>query len=109
MEGRETVVLLQRFRLCLDLLCVESDLLGIFLGLDRNEAVDRVFDRLGELGERFHFLAIHFADGEISDLVVADRRVGRQHLRQNDDAAIALGIQLRLKPVFVDEPLRRVL
>ena len=65
--------------------------------------------RFGQVGERFHFPAVHLSHGKISDVIVTNRRVRRQHLRENDDALFSVRIKLRLETVLVDQALGRVL
>ncbi len=87
----------------------ELDLFRIFFRLDLDETVQRLLDGLRHVRQRFHFLAVDLGHGEIGDVIVADRAIRRKDLSQDHDPAVSFRIKLRLKSVFVDEALRRVL
>ncbi len=62
-----------------------------------------------DVTQRFHFLPVHFQDRQVGEFVVAEGAVGRQDLRENDDATVALGEELRLEAIEINEALRRIL
>ncbi len=65
------------------------------------------FHRLSQIGQGFDLFAVHFRDREIGEIVVTDRAGGRQHLAQNDDAAISFRKQFRLESIHVNKTRRR--
>ena len=65
--------MLERRRFLCDLGRFQLELLRIFLSFYLDKAVDRVFDRLGQIRQRFDLPAVYFVNSEISKIIVADR------------------------------------
>src|SRR5205814_6560227 len=81
----------------------------IFLGLDPVKPLYWLFHSLRQVAERANILTVHFRDGEVSEIFVADRSIHRKHLAEHNNPAMTLRKQFPLKPIEIDESLRCVL